>query len=150
MLAARPALFLNRFREHHFMAKQDLKAMYRTQTLGEFPDSFEIMGTKYAKVEDLRYGTNPHQPAAFYRPDGAQCVLGAHKILKTGKSGLSQTNIEDMHHAVGILKYLQRPACAVMKHCNPSGAAIQTGDQDARKRFINAPGTPTSKRPSVR
>ena len=99
------------------MAQQDLKAMYRTQTLGEFPATFELLGTKYSKVEDLRYGTNPHQPAAFYRPENGSCVLGAHKILKTGKSGLSQTNIEDMHHAVGILKYLQRPACAVMKHC---------------------------------
>lgn len=109
------------------MADKDLKQMYRTQTLGHFPDAIELIGRHYAKVEDLRYGTNPHQPAAFYRPtDGQGLVLGAHKVLKTGKSGLSQTNIEDMHHAVGILKYMQRPACAVMKHCNPSGAAIQT------------------------
>lgn len=110
------------------MAEKDLKQMYRTQTLGHFPDSIEVIGRQYTKVEDLRYGTNPHQPAAFYRPaDGQRLVLGAYELLKTGKSGLSQTNIEDMHHAVGILKYMQRPACAVMKHCNPSGAAIQTG-----------------------
>lgn len=120
------------------MAQHDLKAMYRTQTLGEFPASFDLLGTTYSKVEDLRYGTNPHQPAAFYRPEVGKCVLGAHKILKTGKSGLSQTNIEDMHHAVGILKYLQRPACAVMKHCNPSGAAIQTGEQDLKTVYQRA------------
>ena len=109
------------------MAERDLKQMYRTRTEGDFPDTIDVMGRSYAKVDDLRYGTNPHQPAAFYRPtDGTNLVLGAHEILKTGKSGLSQTNIEDMHHAVGILKYLKRPACAVMKHCNPSGAAIET------------------------
>jgi phosphoribosylaminoimidazolecarboxamide formyltransferase/IMP cyclohydrolase len=109
------------------MAEKDLKQMYRTRAEGAFPASINVMGAEYAKVEDLRYGTNPHQPAAFYRPaDGRQLVLGAYEILKTGKSGLSQTNIEDMHHAVGILKYMPRPACAVMKHCNPSGVAIET------------------------
>lgn len=108
------------------MAKRDLKQMYRTRTEGDFPASIEILGRTYTKVEDLRYGTNPHQPAAFYRPaDGGNLVLGAYRVLKTGKSGLSQTNIEDMHHAVGILKYFRQPACAVMKHCNPSGVAVQ-------------------------
>ena len=111
------------------MAEKDLKAMYRTRTEGDFPAEFEVLGRKMVKVEDLRYGTNPHQPAAFYRPaEGDKLVLGAYEILKTGKSGLSQTNIEDMHHAVGILKYMPRPACAVMKHCNPSGAAIRVND----------------------
>ena len=110
------------------MSEKDLKKMYRTRTEGDFPESIDVMGRAYAKVEDLRYGTNPHQPAAFYRPAGGRdLVLGAYQILKTGKSGLSQTNIEDMHHAVGILKFMQRPACAVMKHCNPSGVAIQVG-----------------------
>lgn len=108
------------------MPSQDLKKMYRSRTEGSFPESIDVIGKTYTKVEDLRYGTNPHQPAAFYRPaDGRPLVLGAYELLKTGKSGLSQTNIEDMHHAVGILKYLKYPACAVMKHCNPSGVAEQ-------------------------
>jgi phosphoribosylaminoimidazolecarboxamide formyltransferase/IMP cyclohydrolase len=111
------------------MQKPDLKQMYRTKTAGDFPETFELLGKKYVKREDLRYGTNPHQPAAFYRcVDGKRLVLGAYEILKTGKSGLSQTNIEDMHHALGILKYMTKPACAVMKHCNPSGVAVQVGD----------------------
>ncbi|HNR37073.1 MAG TPA: IMP cyclohydrolase, partial [Candidatus Hydrogenedentes bacterium] len=108
------------------MVEKDLKQMYRSRTEGNFPETVEILGRPYVKIENLRYGTNPHQPAAFYRPaDGRPVVLGAYKMLKSGKSGLSQTNIEDMHHAVGMLKYMQRPACAVMKHCNPSGVAIQ-------------------------
>ena len=97
------------------------------------------MGRAYQKVEDLRYGTNPHQPAAFYRlADGENLVLGAYKMLKTGKGGLSQTNLEDMHHAVGILKYMGRPACAVMKHCNPSGVAIQVGDHTQTDVYLRA------------
>lgn len=107
------------------MAEKDLKEMYRTRNVGEFPDGFELLGRKYKKIEDLRYGTNPHQPAAFYRPTSGKLVLGKYKMLKTGKGGLSQTNVEDMHHAIGILKYLKRPACAVMKHCNPSGVAME-------------------------
>lgn len=112
------------------MAEPDLKKMYRTKTTGDFPERVEVLGRAYEKVEDLRYGTNPHQPAAFYRPaDGANLVLGRYELLKTGKSGLSQTNLEDVHHAVGILKFMPRAACAVMKHCNPSGVAIRVGDQ---------------------
>ena len=121
------------------MSEQDLKKMYRTRTEGDFPESFEVMGRAYAKVEDLRYGTNPHQPAAFYRPaDGQNLVLGAYKMLKTGKGGLSQTNLEDMHHAVGILKFMSRPACAVMKHCNPSGVAIEVGGQPLAEVYQKA------------
>jgi len=108
------------------MSKSELKSMYSTRAEGDFPDTVEVLGRTLKKVENLRYGTNPHQPAAFYRPqDGQGLVLGAYKLLKTGKSGLSQTNIEDMHHAIGILKYLAPPSCAVMKHCNPSGVAME-------------------------
>ena len=121
------------------MHNRDLKQMYRTKTVGDFPERIEVLGRTYEKVEDLRYGTNPHQPAAFYRfAEGTRFVLGAYEILKTGKSGLSQTNLEDMHHAIGILKYMRRPACAVMKHCNPSGVAIQTGDMSLRVVYERA------------
>ena len=123
------------------MADKDLKQMYRTRTEGNFPDTMEVIGRKYVKVENLRYGTNPHQPAAFYRPADAQgqgLVLGAYEILKTGKSGLSQTNVEDMHHAVGILKFMQRPACAVMKHCNPSGVAIEVDGMPLKEVYQRA------------
>ena len=57
------------------MAEKDLKQMYRTRTEGHFPDAIELLGRTYAKVEDLRYGTNPHQPAAFYRPADGKVKL---------------------------------------------------------------------------
>lgn len=121
------------------MAGDDLKQMYRTRTEGDFPAAIEVMGQAYEKLEDLRYGTNPHQPAAFYRPAGDQpLVLGRYEMLKTGKSGLSQTNLEDMQHAIGILKYLDRPACAVMKHCNPSGVAMALEGHSLRTVYERA------------
>ena len=103
-------------------------SMYFTASGKIFPEKTEILGIQYEKVEDLRYGTNPNQGAAFYRPvadTGAGAVIGSMEILKTGKGGLSQTNLEDIHHALGIVKYFKRHACAVMKHLNPSGAAVQ-------------------------
>lgn len=121
------------------MSERDLKQMYRTRTEGDFPEGFDLFGAAYVKVEDLRYGTNPHQPAAFYRPaDSASLVLGRYHLLKTGKSGLSQTNLEDMQHAVGILKFITEPACAVMKHCNPSGVAMQREGQTLRQVYERA------------
>lgn len=121
------------------MSERDLKQMYRTRTEGDFPEGFDLFGAAYVKVEDLRYGTNPHQPAAFYRPaDSASLVLGRYHLLKTGKSGLSQTNLEDMQHAVGILKFIAEPACAVMKHCNPSGVAMQRDGQTLRQVYERA------------
>jgi phosphoribosylaminoimidazolecarboxamide formyltransferase/IMP cyclohydrolase len=120
------------------MADKDLKAMYRTKNEGEFPDTIEVIGKTYEKVEDLRYGTNPHQPAAFYRPTSGNVVIGNYKILKSGKGGLSQTNVEDIHHAIGMLKFMPRDACAVMKHCNPSGVAIKTGDMNLKTIYERA------------
>jgi phosphoribosylaminoimidazolecarboxamide formyltransferase/IMP cyclohydrolase len=97
------------------------------------------VGVTYVKVEDLRYGTNPHQGASFYRPKGsAGLPFGNMKLLKTGKSGLSETNYGDLNHGANIVKYFDRPACAVMKHMNPSGAAVQVGGQDTRAVYMRA------------
>ena len=90
-------------------------------------------------MEDLRYGTNPHQGASFYRPkDSSGLPFGDMEQLKSGKSGLSETNYGDLNHGANIVKYFERPACAVMKHLNPSGAAVQVGDQDTRTVYIRA------------
>lgn len=97
---------------------------YLSKNLGDFPTTFNIGDTAFEKVEDLRYGTNPHQSAAFYRPNGRDSIIGGMKILKTGKSGLSQTNLEDISYALNIVKFFDVPACACMKHVNPSGAAV--------------------------
>ena len=103
------------------------RRMYFSRREGEFPNHFDLLGGRYEKVEDLRYGTNPHQAAAFYRAVGREQILGSYRLLKSGKSGLSETNLEDMDRALRIVKYCGGPAAAVMKHVNPSGAAV--GDE---------------------
>ncbi len=118
---------------------QDFRAKYFSRTESGFPQETEIMGVHYKKVEDLRYGTNPHQGASFYKPkDSSGLTFGDMEILKTGKSGLSETNYGDLNHAANIVKYYERPACAVMKHLNPSGAAVQTGNQDLKTVYMRA------------
>jgi AICAR transformylase/IMP cyclohydrolase PurH len=110
-----------------------IKKLYRTKVEEGFPDEIRIvLGDQeidYHKVQSLRYGENPHQPAAYYAPKEGKLTVGAMKILKTGKGGLSRTNIEDMNNAVNIVRYFDEAACAIMKHVNPSGvAAARKGD----------------------
>lgn len=112
---------------------------YRTRTESKFPDEMVVNGITYIKVEDLRYGTNPHQGASFYRPKGSSGLpFGDMEHLKTGKSGLSETNYGDLNHGANIVKYFDRPACALMKHLNPSGAAVQVGQQDLRTVYVRS------------
>lgn len=117
----------------------DYRAKYFSRTEGEFPEEVKILGAEYTKVEDLRYGTNPHQAAAYYRPKGSTGLPFADmEILKTGKSGLSETNLSDIHHGISIVKYFVSPACAVMKHMNPSGAAVAQADESQLDAYIHA------------
>jgi phosphoribosylaminoimidazolecarboxamide formyltransferase/IMP cyclohydrolase len=81
------------------------------------PDRLIVEGTK---LRDLRYGENPHQPAAWYAlqpPSG----LGAPAILQ-GKE-LSFTNLLDLDAAARIALEFDEPAAAVIKHTNPCGVA---------------------------
>lgn len=123
---------------HQEKKKYNSKKIYSTQNLGEFDSTFTMNGIKYTKVKDLRYGTNPNQPAAFYKPVKAETPIGDVEILKEGKGGLSQTNLEDVSYALNIVKFFEEPACAVMKHVNPSGAAVAENNQSLKDIYIKA------------
>ena len=71
------------------------------------------------KVQDLRYGENPHQKAAFYRELGVQGDTTQMKQLH-GKE-LSFNNIYDIDSAWSIVKYFAIPTVAIIKHANPCG-----------------------------
>ena len=82
------------------MAVKLARNSYLTRNVGDFPSEIMVGGRKYVKSYDLRYGTNPHQPAAFYAPvDGTGAIMNM-KTLKSGKNGLSQTNLEDISGAL--------------------------------------------------
>jgi phosphoribosylaminoimidazolecarboxamide formyltransferase/IMP cyclohydrolase len=83
-----------------------------------FPESIGIF---YPRKQELRYGENPHQKAAFYANDiGVSGVAGARQLH--GKE-LSFNNILDIEAALEIVKDFDRPACSIIKHTNPCGAA---------------------------
>ncbi len=84
-----------------------------------FPDRLTL---QWEKVEDLRYGENPHQLAAFYRdPAPAAGSLASYRQLQ-GKE-LSYNNIADADAAWACVKTFDRPACVIVKHANPCGVA---------------------------
>jgi len=70
------------------------------------------------KVDDLRYGENPHQRASLYTADGTPALNGA-EVLQ-GKA-LSYNNLVDLDGAVGAVLEFDEPACVVVKHTNPCG-----------------------------
>lgn len=74
------------------------------------------------KVQDLRYGENPHQPAAFYvEPIRAEPSVSTARQLN-GKA-LSFINLLDMDAALELVKEFERPAVSIIKHTNPCGCA---------------------------
>jgi phosphoribosylaminoimidazolecarboxamide formyltransferase/IMP cyclohydrolase len=74
-------------------------------------------------VQELRYGENPHQRAAFYRTLGARgASVGSGQILQ-GKE-LSYNNIADADSAIECVRQFESPACVIVKHANPCGAAL--------------------------
>lgn len=86
----------------------------------KFPDTITM---QFEKVQDLRYGENPHQSAAFYRTKrGYGPRLGAAKQLQ-GKD-LSYNNILDLSSALQIVSEFHEPAAVIIKHNNPCGSAV--------------------------
>ena len=89
-----------------------------------------------SKVRDLRYGENPHQSAAWYRPGDSGCGLGHASVLQ-GKE-LSYTNLLDLDAAGRIVLEFDEPAAAVIKHTNPCGAATGPSIAEAYARARDA------------
>jgi phosphoribosylaminoimidazolecarboxamide formyltransferase/IMP cyclohydrolase len=73
-------------------------------------------------VLGLRYGENPHQAAAFYRPPGPGQGLGAAR-QRHGPE-LSYNNLLDLSGALALLEEFEEPAAVIIKHTNPCGAAV--------------------------
>lgn len=101
-------------------------------TESEYPEQLTLSFNKQG--DDLRYGENPHQTAAFYieaTPPAAS--IAAAKQLH-GKA-LSYNNLIDVEAAFAIAREFEDPAVVVIKHTNPCGCAIGT---DLAEAFINA------------
>ena len=85
------------------------------------------------KQQDLRYGENPHQTAAFYRTPGAQehSLVNAEQVQ--GKE-LSYNNLLDTDAAWNLVREFAEPACVILKHQNPCGSAVAADITEAYDR----------------
>jgi|GEM_PF-44832 len=94
-----------------------------------FPRTYNM---QFIKAQDMRYGENPHQQAAFYveKPEEA-CVATAKQLQ--GKE-LSFNNVADTDAALECVKSFTKPACVIVKHANPCGVAVSTSILDAYDR----------------
>jgi phosphoribosylaminoimidazolecarboxamide formyltransferase / IMP cyclohydrolase len=90
----------------------------------EFPDTFTA---QFVYAQDLRYGENPHQKAAFYREHDAPSSAIARAGQIQGKE-LSYNNIMDSDAAWQAATDFTLPAAVIMKHANPCGAAVSMND----------------------
>ena len=95
-----------------------------------FPDQFNFQATKQ---QDLRYGENPHQGAAFYR-DLAPPVGSIATFRQLQGKELSYNNIADSDAAWECVKTFAQPACVIVKHANPCGVAIALTPLEAYKK----------------
>jgi phosphoribosylaminoimidazolecarboxamide formyltransferase/IMP cyclohydrolase len=82
-----------------------------------FPQNLRL---SFAKAMDLRYGENPHQKAALYSDGSGRGVANGRQLQ--GKE-LSYNNIVDLQAAWDLAQEFEEPACAIIKHTNPAGAA---------------------------
>ncbi|MBN2050515.1 MAG: IMP cyclohydrolase, partial [Spirochaetales bacterium] len=141
----------------------DLKKMYHEVQGDSFPPHLEISflqgdeksTLRYEKVQwtiggetlGLRYGENPGQEAALYRPVTGNLSVGGVEMLLPGKALASdiellqsgkhpgKTNITDIDGALNIMKYLTDTPCAVIvKHNNPCGVALGESLPEAYSR----------------
>lgn len=89
---------------------------------GEKKDIFpQVLEENYEKVQQLRYGENPHQKAAFYKEQGA--AHGIPRARQVHGKELSFNNILDLSAAWEIVEEFDQPAASVIKHTNPCGMA---------------------------
>lgn len=85
----------------------------------DFPRTFNL---QFNKQEEMRYGENPHQKAAFYvEANPKEASISTAKQIQ-GKA-LSYNNIADTDAALECVKSFNKPACVIVKHANPCGVA---------------------------
>lgn len=119
----------------HTAAYDALIAQYLTELTGEaWPEQYTVT---FEKAQDLRYGENPHQNAAFYKqPIASKGSLAAAEQLH-GKE-LSYNNINDANAALQMAREFAEPAVIAVKHTNPCGIGIGETIHEAFQKAYDA------------
>ncbi len=104
----------------NYLSSITFDAAAAVPTRSEFPAQ---SNSQFVKLQDLRYGENPHQTAAFYRDvtPAAGSLVTAQQLQ--GKE-LSYNNIADADAAWECVKSFNESACVIVKHANPCGVAV--------------------------
>ena len=115
--------------------EHQLAGQQQPEAEAEQPEWPEVFVRRFDKVAALRYGENPHQQAAYY----AEMAPPQRASLATARqlhgSEVSYNNLLDCEAAMLLAGELAEPACAVIKHTNPCGAAVA---EDATTAFERA------------
>jgi phosphoribosylaminoimidazolecarboxamide formyltransferase/IMP cyclohydrolase len=117
-----------------------IAAYFARQTAGaEAPQFPPRLVLSFERRSVLRYGENPHQPAAFYvEPTARHACVSTAEVLH-GKE-LSYNNLLDLDSALNLVREFPEPAAAVIKHNNPCGAAVGATLEEAfRKAYDGDP-----------
>jgi phosphoribosylaminoimidazolecarboxamide formyltransferase / IMP cyclohydrolase len=115
----------------HTAAYDTMVAGYLAAQLATSGESFpQTLPLIFEKVQDLRYGENPHQAAAFYRNPAARGAGIATARVLQGKD-LSFNNIADADTAIECVRQFADVACVIVKHANPCGVATGTAVREA-------------------
>lgn len=112
-----------------------LKNYFHPEAAPVFADTVTL---NFTKIQDLRYGENPHQKAAFYKQEGK--AKGLINLRQLQGKELSYNNILDLNAAFELVKEFSNPAAVVVKHNNPCGVAE---DKSLDKAYMNAWQTDT-------
>lgn len=100
----------------------------------------ETLTMTFEKVQDMRYGENPHQAAAFYREIGKKKGSIVDAVQLNGKE-LSFNNINDTNGALELLKEYTEPTVVACKHGNPCGVGSADTIMEAWTKAYNADKT---------
>ena len=127
----------NRISNYDAAISDYLSALQPDGTRSEFPGQ---TNGRCVKLQDLRYGENPHQSAAFYRDlfPAPGSLVSARQLQ--GKE-LSYNNIADADAAWECVKSFDTPACVIVKHANPCGVALGADCLEAYTRAFSTDPT---------
>lgn len=107
-----------------------LNSRFRSKDFSSLPAEVAL---RFIKWQDLRYGENPHQRAAFYKE--TELTAGLAQLKQLHGKELSFNNLLDIDAALGCVKNFSNPAAVIVKHNNPTGIAE---DKTLSSAFANA------------
>jgi phosphoribosylaminoimidazolecarboxamide formyltransferase/IMP cyclohydrolase len=97
----------------------------------------ETLSLAFEKAQDLTYGENPHQRAAYYRELGARRPLLS-KVEQLHGRSLSFNNLNDLSGALMLLREFTLPTCVIVKHANACGVAVAATIEEAYERALSS------------